>query len=154
MIEWLQAHETLSYWLAAISLVSFVATLAVIPWVIVRIPADYFAGRKRPAQRQLVPRSPMVWLMLLIGKNSLGALLVLAGIVMLVIPGQGLLTMIIGVLVMNFPGKFSFERWLVSRGPTITLINRIRQRYGRPPLVLEENVEAADRGESCPCSKK
>jgi len=145
MIQWLQTHETVSYWLVGLSLVSFVTTLAVIPWVVVRIPADYFAGRKRPVRRQFVPRSPLIWLVLLVAKNTIGALLVLAGMVMLVMPGQGLLTIIIGVLVMNFPGKFSFERWLVSRGPTLSLINRIRQRYGRPPLVLANDTEAADR---------
>ncbi|SHH38280.1 Putative transmembrane protein (PGPGW) [Desulfofustis glycolicus DSM 9705] len=147
MIQWLQAHETISFWLAAISLVSFGVTLAVVPWVVVRIPADYFVGRKRPEQRQLALRSPVVWLGLLIVKNTIGALLVLAGLAMLVLPGQGLLTMIIGVLVMNFPGKFAFERWLVSRGPTLSLINRIRRRYGRSPLVLSGEDEAADRAD-------
>ena len=145
MVQWLQTHETVSYWLIGLSLVSFITTLAVIPWVVVRIPADYFAGRKRPGQRPLTSRSPIVWLVLLVAKNTIGALLVLAGMVMLVMPGQGLLTIIIGVLVMNFPGKFFFERWLVSRGPTLSLINRIRQRYGRPPLVLANDTEAADR---------
>lgn len=148
MLQWLQTHEIASYWLVGVSLVSFVATLAVIPWVIVRIPADYFAGRKRPTQRQTALRSPVVWLVLLVVKNTIGVLLVLAGIVMLILPGQGLLTIIIGVLVMNFPGKFSFERWLVSRGPALSLINRIRQRYGRAPLVLSGDVEAADRPDS------
>ncbi len=145
MIQWLQTHETVSYWLVGVSLASFIVTLAVIPWVVVRIPADYFAGRKRPLQRQVIPRSPVVWLVLLIGKNAIGALLVLAGILMLVMPGQGILTIIIGVLVMNFPGKFTFERWLVSRGPTLSLINRIRQRYGRPPLVLSSALESTDK---------
>ena len=145
MLQWLQTHEIPSYWLVGVSLVSFVATLAVIPWVIGRIPADYFAGRKRPTQRQTALRSPVV---LLVVKNTIGALLVLAGIVMLILPGQGLLTIIIGVLVMNFPGKFSFERWLVSRGPALSLINRIRQRYDRAPLVLSGDVEAADRPDS------
>jgi hypothetical protein len=148
MIQWLQTHETVSYWLVGVSLASFIVTLAVIPWVVVRIPADYFAGRKRPAQRHLIPRSPVVWLVLLIGKNAIGALLVLAGILMLVMPGQGILTIIIGVLVMNFPGKFTFEKWLVSRGPTLALINRIRLRYGRPPLVVEGALGATDRNGS------
>ena len=145
MIQWLQTHETISFWLVGVSLISFVATLAVIPWVVVRIPADYFAGRRRPAQRQLALRSPVAWLVLLVVKNLIGALLVLAGLVMLVLPGQGLLTIIIGVLVMNFPGKFAFERWLVSRGPTLSLINRIRRRYGRSPLVLSGDDETVDR---------
>jgi hypothetical protein len=145
MIQWLQTHETISFWLVGVSLISFGATLALIPWVVVRIPADYFAGRKRPVQRQLALRSPVAWLVLLVVKNLIGALLVLAGLVMLVLPGQGLLTIIIGVLVMNFPGKFAFERWLVSRGPTLSLINRIRRRYGRSPLVLSGDDETVDR---------
>lgn len=147
MIQWLQTHETVSFWLAGISLISFGATLALIPWVIIRLPADYFVGHKRPVQRHLAFRSPLVWLLLLIVKNTIGALLVLIGLVMLVLPGQGLLTMLIGVLVMNFPGKFAFERWLVSRGPALSLINRIRRRYGRSPLVLSDGSEAAGRAD-------
>jgi Putative transmembrane protein (PGPGW) len=70
-------------------------------------------------------------------KNLIGGVFVLAGIVMLVLPGQGVLTIMLGIALMNFPGKFQLERWIVSRGPTLWFINRLRRRRGRPALVLE-----------------
>ena len=134
LMETILAHESAAYWLVLTSILSFLGTLVLIPWIVVRIPADYFAGHKRPAKRETYVRSPLIMLLVALVKNIFGALLVLLGVVMLITPGQGVLTLMAGILIMNFPGKFTVERWLVSRGPTRTLINRIRQRRGRPPL--------------------
>jgi len=73
--------------------------------------------------------------MLLIGKNALGYILVVAGIIMLVLPGQGIFTILIGIMLLNFPGKYQLERWLATRGPVLRSINWLRQRAGRAPLV-------------------
>ncbi len=137
MLEWVQAHRELSLWMAGVSLVTFLAALAVVPWVIVRIPADYFAGRRRPDRHSLRQTPTIAWVLLRIVKNVVGGVLVLIGIAMLVLPGQGVLTIILGIALMSFPGKFGLERWIVSRGPTLEVINRLRRSRGRPPLVLE-----------------
>jgi hypothetical protein len=63
---------------------------------------------------------------------------------MLVLPGQGLLTIILGITLMNFPGKYRLERWLVSRGSTLKLINYLRRRRGKPALVLDEGKVGSD----------
>jgi hypothetical protein len=39
----------------------------------------------------------------------------------------------------DFPGKFRFERWLVAREPVRQSINWLRNRAGRPPLELPQN---------------
>ena len=54
---------------------------------------------------------------------------------MLVLPGQGVLTILIGVMFINFPGKYRLERWVVMRDPVLKTINRLRQRAGHPPLI-------------------
>ena len=64
----------------------------------------------------------------------MGMVLLVAGILMLVLPGQGLFTMIVGLMMMNFPGKYKFERWLVERGPVLKSINWLRARAGHSPL--------------------
>ncbi|MBN2034224.1 MAG: hypothetical protein JW836_13190 [Deltaproteobacteria bacterium] len=143
MLGWIQTHEAASLWIAGASLVTFVAVLAIVPWVVVRIPADYFAGRRRPEKKKLRHHSPVTRLLLLIVKNLIGGVFVLAGIVMLVLPGQGVLTIMLGIALMNFPGKFQLERWIVSRGPTLYFINRLRRRRGRPALVLEGEPKPA-----------
>lgn len=138
MLERIQEHQTALYWMAGISLFAFLATLALVPWVVLRIPADYFAGRKRARHHRLRRRSFAAWLLLQCAKNVLGAVFVLAGLAMLVLPGQGLLTILLGLALMSFPGKYRLERWIVSRGPALRFVNRFRRRRGRPELVLKE----------------
>jgi hypothetical protein len=75
--------------------------------------------------------------MLVIAKNLLGYIFVLAGILMLMLPGQGVLTILIGIMLLNFPGKYELERWIVSHGSVFRSINWIRRHAGRTPLVLE-----------------
>ena len=58
---------------------------------------------------------------------------------MLFLPGQGLLTILIGVSLMDFPGKRTIERKLISRPVVLQAINRIRQRFDRPPLLIDEH---------------
>jgi hypothetical protein len=74
----------------------------------------------------------------LIGRNALGYVFIVVGIVMLVIPGQGVLTIVIGIMLLNFPGKYRLERWLVVRRPVLRSINWLRRRSKRNPLVLGE----------------
>jgi hypothetical protein len=60
----------------------------------------------------------------------------LMGVAMLVLPGQGVLTIITGLLLLDFPGKYRFERWLVRRGPVLRGVNWLRDRAGRQALRL------------------
>ena len=134
MIHFLTAHG-IWIWLTAVSLLTFTGTLIIVPWLVIRMPADYFTHHfRREVGRP--GDHPAVRLILLILKNMLGVILVGAGVVMLFIPGQGLLTIIIGMGLLDFPGKYSAERWFVSCGPVLHSINRIRKRAGKPPLAL------------------
>lgn len=132
MLDLLAEHQQWLTWLGAISAVTFVGTLALVPILVARIPSDYFTrARRNPATRRL-PQA--VRLPLLALKNLLGLLLLLMGIAMLVLPGQGILTMIIGLMLMNFPGKFRLECWLVGRPAVLKSINWLRARRHRPPI--------------------
>ena len=131
--ETLQPHY---WWIASVSGLVFVGSLIVIPLLVARIPADYFTHRARH-RTAWDEHHPVVRLVLIIAKNVLGAALLAAGITMLVLPGQGLLTMAIGLMLLDFPGKYRFERWLVGRPPVLRSINWLRARRGRPPLRLD-----------------
>lgn len=85
--------------------------------------------------------------MLLTAKNLLGYALVMAGIAMLVLPGQGMLTILVGILFLDFPGKYWFERWVVARSPVLQSINWLRRRAGHPPLLLQKDEAGKDVGE-------
>jgi hypothetical protein len=142
LLELIRTHEAVSFWLAAFSLVIFLVGLVLLPWLVVRIPEDYFVGRRRSRQYRIGSDSLLAWLLLVI-KNLAGGVLVLLGIAMLVLPGQGLLAIVLGIALMNFPGKYRLERWLVSRGSTLKLINYLRRRRGKPVLVLDEGAQAS-----------
>lgn len=108
-----------------------VVTLAILPFVIVRLPARYFAEESRP--RALSRHILVHWLLMTL-KNLLGFALVLAGILQLFLPGQGLVTLILGLAIMNYPGKFVIERWLVLRPHVLPALNWLRSRFGAPPF--------------------
>lgn len=133
---WLQDHELLLWWLSAFSVFLFIATLLLVPMVVVRIPADYFAYARRNPGVVWLQRPTPLHLILVIGKNLLGMALVMVGIMLLFLPGQGLFTMFVGFLLMNFPGKYRLERWLVSLPTVLPTINRIRTWRGHEPLLV------------------
>ena len=136
MIELIHAHKTAIWWIAGTSLMTFIATLIVVPWLIVRIPPDYFALERR-RRKHWATRHPIVRGVLLTGKNLLGYIFIAAGIAMLVLPGQGMLTILLGIILVDLPGKYRLERWLVARHPVLRSINWLRRRAGRAPLILE-----------------
>jgi hypothetical protein len=133
MPEWIGDHNVLLAWLATLSVVTFVGTLIVIPMLVVRIPENYFVERRHHRlpwwERHSVLRVASVIL-----KNTAGWLFIAAGIAMLVLPGQGIITIVVGLMLSDFPGKFRLERWLASRRLLIRAMNWIRSRAGRPPL--------------------
>lgn len=74
----------------------FIFSLLMRPWLLSKIQVDYFKHRQ--------PESS--WLMLVSPHNLLRNLPLLAGVLMLVLPGQGLLTIFVGLAIMQFPGKY------------------------------------------------
>ncbi|MBP7529138.1 MAG: hypothetical protein KA801_14515 [Syntrophorhabdaceae bacterium] len=136
MVGWIRGHEAIFAWLTAASIVVFVASLILVPFFIVRIPSDYFA-RGKGHRKLWADQHPVVRGVLMVAKNLLGCIFIVAGIFMLVLPGQGLLTILIGIMFLNFRGKYELERWIVSRRPVLRSINWIRRHAGRAPLVLE-----------------
>ncbi len=117
----------------ALSVLLFVGSLIFVPWAIVRLPEDYFHS----SQRHAAPWKhyhPLLRALALLLKNLLGLLLLATGIAMLVLPGQGVLTMLIGIMLLDFPGKYQSERWLISRPHVLRAVNWHRRRYQRPPF--------------------
>ncbi len=138
MIGWLQAHQTWMWWLVGISAFTFVVSLLAVPWLLVRIPPRYFMATK--PGHPWGDQHPAVHVMLLIGKNLLGAVFIVLGALMLVLPGQGILTILAGLVLLDFPGKHKVLVWTVSRPPVLSSINWLRNRAKREPLVVPETI--------------
>ena len=128
-----------SEWLVAIgvaSAVMFVLSLLIVPIIIVRIPDDYF----RRSQRNVSPwvkHHPILRYLLISAKNLLGFILLIMGILMLVLPGQGLLTMLLGIALTDFPGKYRLERRIVKIPSVLKSINWIRIKAKHNPLLVD-----------------
>jgi uncharacterized membrane protein SpoIIM required for sporulation len=136
MIEWIKGHETLLLFMTGVSIVTFIATLIAVPWLVVRIPSNYFSQRRR-IKKLWADEHPVVRAILLTIKNLAGYFLIAAGIIMLAIPGQGMLTILIGIIFIDLPGKFRFERWIVTRPAMLRSINWLRRRARKGPLILK-----------------
>jgi hypothetical protein len=117
-------------------LVSFGISLAVVSFILVRIPANYF--REDRAEPFWSGRHPFVRLIGIIAKNLLGLVLVALGIVMSIpgVPGQGILTILLGIMLLDFPGRQKFERKIVSQPRVLKNVNKLRARFGKPKLQL------------------
>jgi Putative transmembrane protein (PGPGW) len=133
LLAWIENNQTAAMGLGAFSIVTFLGTLALVPFLIARIPPDYFTRRHREHDYRR-DRHPLVHHLLVILKNLLGAVLFVAGVVMLVLPGQGVLTILLGVMLMDFPGKFRLEQRLLGRPSVLKSINWIRAKAHQPPL--------------------
>ncbi len=133
MFEWIEDHQGLVWTAGAASVAVCFGSLWIIPALVVRIPLDYFTHRTRPPNLW-ANQHPFVRLAMLVSKNLLGGALMLAGLAMLLLPGQGLLTLLVGFFLVDFPGKYRFEKWLVARRSILRPINWLRNRRGRMPL--------------------
>jgi len=131
----LSTHQVLLGWLVLLSFITFIGTLLVVPVLVVRLPRDYLSAGQRvdPADYGLW------WWPLQALKNILGLVLVAAGLAMLVLPGQGLLTLFIGLSLVNFPGKSKVLHGLVRRPRIMGVINWLRKKRNVPPLEIPEN---------------
>ncbi|HET6674187.1 MAG TPA: PGPGW domain-containing protein [Nitrospiraceae bacterium] len=121
-------------WLAVSSIFMFVGTLIAIPIILVRLPANYFDVRiPRPWMEN---HHPVLRVAGHLVKNVIGLVFLLAGLAMLVLPGQGILTILIGLSLLEFPGKRRLEAKLVGQATVLSTINKMRAKFNKPPLIL------------------
>ncbi len=128
------ASRVVLYWLTGASLACFIGSLIAIPFILVRLPADYFDTRV--PRHWMKDHHPVMKIFGHLVKNTFGAVFLLAGFLMLFLPGQGILTMLIGLSLIDFPGKRVLEARLIGRPSLLHAINRVRARFGKPPLVI------------------
>ncbi len=126
-------------WGLVLYLVTFLVSTVLVALLLLKLPATYFCDAS-----PLVfwnDRSPVLCWTGLLFKNLLGVLLVVLGGIMVFpgIPGPGVLMLVLGFTLLDFPGKRRLEQWLIRRPTVLSAMNRLRQRYGKPPLVVERS---------------
>ncbi|HVF66505.1 MAG TPA: hypothetical protein VM914_02495 [Pyrinomonadaceae bacterium] len=119
------------------SVVTFVLSLVVVTFVLVKLPANYFHSSHD--RGFLVERHPVLRAVCIFAKNLLGLVLVLAGVIMSLpgVPGQGVLTILLGIMLLDFPGKRALETRIIGRPRVNSAVNALRARFDKPPLMLD-----------------
>lgn len=115
---------------------TFFINLGIVSAILVKLPKDHFKSDK---SKRVSGSNATIRILKVIGKNVAGVLLIALGIILSLpgVPGQGLLTVLLGVMLVDFPGKDRLEQKLLSRPGIINTINRLRGRFGKPALELD-----------------
>ncbi len=122
------------WWVLAGSVVFVILGAAAVPFVLIRLPADYFVSEKNSGFLSTLP-FPLFYIILVL-KNLFGLMLLLFGVILLFVPGQGILTIIAGLVLMNFPGKRKMMRCVVRKKPVYNGINWIRAKAGKEKILI------------------
>jgi hypothetical protein len=122
---------------AGLFLISFAVSTALVSFALIKLPANYFHSSHARAFWEDKSRA-MRWSGVIL-KNLVGLVLIGLGIIMSLpgIPGPGILTILLGLVMMDIPGKRPLETRLVKRPSVLQAINRLRARFDKPPLVLD-----------------
>ena len=139
-IQWFADHPSVLVGLGISSIFIFLISILGISWFVAQIPEDYFLPSKRQTSKWQ-KQKPILRLVVVLGKNILGFSLIIGGLLMLVLPGQGLLTIVTGLLLVNYPGKYRLEQKLVSMPSIYKALNWIRFKAKKPPLQRKASHE-------------
>ena len=130
MEQWF-SKETLT-WVSIGSGIAFLIGAIAVPWIVVKLPKDAFSKVKRHNWLDHQPAAFRVPLRIL--KNVLALALVAVGVAMLVLPGQGILAILLGVMLGDFPGKLRLQRWILAKPKVMNSLNWLREKFSQPPL--------------------
>lgn len=149
MIDWIKSlfSSLMATWAAlswnevfafvGIFLASLLFSFVMIVIVVVKIPENYFSSHYN---EDFLPDSPFLvrWGAVIL-KNVLGVVLICLGILLSLpgIPGQGILTILLGLIMLDIPGKRPLEARIIKRPSVSSAMNKLRARFGKPPLVLD-----------------
>lgn len=130
-------HSRVWGWSAGLSTLTFVGSLILVPVFLMLMPADYFARERRPL-RESRAKHPSLRMVALVLKNLTGIILLVAGLAMLVLPGQGLLTLMAAAILLDYPGKFRLERWMMTVRAIRRPVQALRRKLGKAPFELAD----------------
>lgn len=134
VLQWVQLHRLMFWSISAVSLLFFIGTAVMLPSLVARIPQDYFLPTTDRSPWHASPSSGRFVYHLI--KTIAGLVLIMAGMVMVIIPGQGIITILMGIVLMDFPGKRRLALRIIRNPTVLRSINWMRARSDRPPLVL------------------
>ncbi len=136
ILGWLKTYGLL---LTIISVASLVGSILFCTLAIAYLPFDYFLFKERESRI----KQPVLRVVLKCLKNLLAILLIIVGIIMFLTPGQGVLTVLIGIIISDIPGKRRLEHRIIRSGTVLSAANFIRSRFKRPLFVIEDQQKTS-----------
>lgn len=138
--EWITRFwESLTWGRIALGLsftvITIIASYGLIVIGMIKIPADYFSStyvKKIKHDEHFTLR----WSAFIV-KNIIGFLLIIAGIIMIFTPGPGVPTILLGLMMMDIPGKRPLEAKLIQRPMVLSAVNELRAKYNKAPLIMD-----------------
>lgn len=127
-------------WSSLFAIIGFMVGVALAAAAVVCLPADYFDPAPAAVARAAAAHPLHRWTLFLV-RNVVGAALVVVGIALLFLPGQGLLTLLFGLMLVDFPGKRALVGKLLARPHVMSAANRWRAKFGKPPLRVPKSPE-------------
>lgn len=125
--------------IGGVSLVMLIVSLVAIPWLLCRLPEGYLVDAPKSERHGLAKR---------VFRNVVGGMLVVLGCLMLVLPGQGLLTIFVGLTLLDFPKKREWIKRVLTRPRLFKIVNSMRERFGHPALRADPTRERVSRASS------
>ena len=131
---WIKAHGLL---VGIISAASLIGSILFCVLVITYLPFDYFLLKRQPSRI----KQPILRIGLKCLKNLLALILIVVGLILIPLPGQGVVTVLIGITISDIPGKRRLERRIIRLPAVLPSINSVRSRFNRPLLVVDDPTE-------------
>ena len=133
IIDLVDEYKSVIFWLSLLSFLIFIFSLVSIKWLVALIPSDYFVSKK---DTKFKSEYPFIWLISMIIKNIIGYVLIIGGVLMLLLPGQGLFTIFIGLMMSNYPGKYYIEKKFIAIPSILKTINWLRKQSNKEPIII------------------
>lgn len=119
------SHPAVLWGCGIFSVIAVVSSIVLVPRYLAKLPRDYLVKDEQHDDAGVAWR---------VARNALGVVLVVLGVLMLILPGQGILTLLVGVLLVDFPGKHKLVQRLLGKPKVLGVVNKLRAHRGSPPL--------------------
>ncbi|WP_437186310.1 PGPGW domain-containing protein [Planctomicrobium sp. SH668] len=113
-----------------LAIISSIVGTVLVFWVIVNMPVDHFTQPIRVSTH----RNPVMRVVSAVVRNAIGAVLIVLGIYMVIAPGPGILAILLGISIMDLPGKHRLIDGVIQRKSVRTSLNWVRKKFNKPPL--------------------
>lgn len=132
MLDFFIKNQDILIYLGIGSFIFFIIMILITPWLVGKIPYDYFVNDKY----SMKSASKITKFIVNPIRNIFGLILFILGFIMLFTPGQGIITILLAVLVMRFPYKRELEQKIIANKNILKALNWLRDKNNKPHIIV------------------